>query len=43
VAEVIGHRQALDASAIGQAVRYKIHASHIVDLLRQLQGHLLAW
>ena len=43
VAKVIGHRQALDAPAIGQAVRYKIHTPHIVDLLRQLQGHPLAW
>ena len=43
VAEVIGHRQALDTPAIGQAVRYKIHTPHIVDLLRQLQGHPLAW
>ena len=39
VAEVIGHSQALDAPAIGQAVRDEIHAPNIVDLLRQLQGH----
>ena len=41
VAEVISHREALDAPAIGQAVRYKIHTPHIVDLLRQLQGRRL--
>ena len=41
VAEVIGHSQALDAPAIGQAVRDEIHAPNIVDLLRQLQGHPL--
>ena len=43
VAEVICQHQAPDAPVIGQAVRYKIHTPQILDLLRHLQVHPLAW
>ena len=42
MAEVVGHGQAFDAPATGQAVRDEIHAPHLVDRLGQLQRHPLA-
>ena len=42
MAEVVGHRQALDAPPIGQAVADKIHAPDLIDVLRERQRHALA-
>jgi len=41
VCAVIGHRQALHALPVGQAVAHKIHTPHLVDCSRQLQRHAL--
>jgi hypothetical protein len=43
VAEVIGHGQALQAPAVGQAVADEIHAPHLVDLGGNVQRHALGW
>ena len=42
MAEVIGHRQALDAPSIRQAIADEVHAPDFVDALGQLQRHALA-
>lgn len=42
VAKIVGHGQALDAPAIGQAVADKIHAPHLIDVVRDLQRHAIA-
>ncbi len=41
MAEVVGHGQALQPSAVGQTVADKIHAPHLVDRFGQLQRHAL--
>jgi hypothetical protein len=41
VTEVIGHSEELDAPPIGQAVADEVHAPGLVDVLRQLQRHVL--
>jgi len=41
VAEVVGHRQALQASPVGKAVADEIHAPNLVDRASQLQRHPL--
>ena len=43
VAEIVRHGQALDAPAVGQAVAHEIHAPHLIDALRDLQRHALAY
>ncbi len=42
VAKIVCHGQTLDAPPIGQAVADKIHAPHLIDVLRELQRHALA-
>jgi hypothetical protein len=43
MAEVIGHSEAFDSSAIGQTVRHKVHAPNIVELACNLNRHTLVW
>jgi hypothetical protein len=42
MAEVVGHRQALDAPAVGQAVADEVHAPYLIDRFGDLQRHALA-
>lgn len=39
MAEVIGHRQALEAPTVGQAVADEVHAPHLIDAISKLQRH----
>ena len=39
VAEIVGHGQALEAPAVGQAVAHEVHAPHLIDALGDLQRH----
>ena len=41
VAEVVGHRRALQAPAVGQTVADEIHAPYLVDAAGQLRWHAL--
>jgi hypothetical protein len=41
MAEVVGHRQALDSPAGTQAVADEIHTPHLIDAAGQLQRHAL--
>ena len=41
-AEVIHHRQALDAPAVGQGIHHEVHAPGVVDILAGRQGLTLA-
>ena len=39
MAEIIGHGQAFDPPAVGQAIAHEIHAPHLIDALGDLQRH----